>query len=94
MRQGRVEYRSWGLRGLAGVALLALSGAAMALGLGEIRVKSQPGQPLVAEIPIISSEPGELEQLQVRLASPVTFERVGLARPEGLDQQPQLRRGH
>ncbi|MEO8365336.1 MAG: FimV/HubP family polar landmark protein [Pseudoxanthomonas sp.] len=66
------------------MALLAVSGAAMALGLGEIRVKSQPGQPLLAEIPIISSEPGELEQLQVRLASPVTFERVGLARPEGL----------
>ena len=79
-----MECRSWGLRGLAGVALLLLSSAAMALGLGEIRVKSQPGQPLVAEIPIISSEPGELEQLQVRLASPVTFERVGLARPEGL----------
>jgi pilus assembly protein FimV len=84
MRHGLVKYRSWALRGLAGVALLLLSGAAMALGLGEIRVKSQPGQPLVAEIPIISSEPGELEQLQVRLASPVTFERVGLARPEGL----------
>jgi len=56
----------------------------MALGLGEIRVKSQPGQPLVAEIPVISTEPGELEQLQARLASPITFERVGLARPEGL----------
>jgi pilus assembly protein FimV len=79
-----MKYRSMGLRGLAGVALLLFSGAAMALGLGEIRVKSQPGQPLVAEIPIISNEPGELEQLQVRLASPVTFERVGLARPEGL----------
>jgi pilus assembly protein FimV len=84
MRHGRMKYRSWGLRGLACAALLVFSGAAMALGLGEIRVKSQPGQPLVAEIPIISSEPGELEQLQVRLASPVTFERVGLARPEGL----------
>ena len=84
MRQGRAKYRSWSLRALTGMALLLLSGAAMALGLGEIRVKSLPGQPLLAEIPIISSEPGELEQLQVRLASPVTFERVGLARPEGL----------
>ncbi|MEO6518201.1 MAG: FimV/HubP family polar landmark protein [Pseudoxanthomonas sp.] len=64
--------------------MLLLSGAAMALGLGEIRVKSQPGQPLLAEIPVISNESGELEQLQARLASPVTFERVGLARPEGL----------
>lgn len=69
---------------LLGIALTLLSGAVMALGLGEIRVKSQPGQPLVAEIPVISNEPGELEQLQARLASPITFERVGLARPEGL----------
>ena len=72
------------LRGLAGLALLLASGAALALGLGEIRVKSQPGQPLLAEIPIISNEPGELEQLQARLASPATFDRVGLPRPQGL----------
>jgi pilus assembly protein FimV len=71
-------------RGLLGLALLAASGAAMALGLGEIRVKSQPGQPLVAEIPVVSSEPGELEQLRARLASPEIFERVGLQRPTGL----------
>jgi pilus assembly protein FimV len=76
--------RKRGWRALAALSLLLFSGAAVALGLGEIRVKSQPGQPLVAEIPIISNEPGELEQLQARLASPLTFERVGLARPEGL----------
>ena len=69
---------------MIGLGLALLSNAALALGLGEIRVKSQPGQPLLAEIPIISSEPGELEQLRARLASPVTFERVGLPRPEGL----------
>lgn len=73
-----------GLRGLVMLGLWLASTAAMALGLGEIRVRSQPGQPLVAEIPIISNEPGELEQLQARLASPGTFERVGLERPQGL----------
>ncbi|RZA29900.1 MAG: hypothetical protein EOP92_36020, partial [Lysobacteraceae bacterium] len=87
-RRAEIATPRWpGLRGLsklAGLALLLASGAAMALGLGEIRVMSQPGQPLLAEIPVISNEPGELEQLQARLASPVTFERVGLARPEGL----------
>lgn len=67
--------------------LLLLSNAALALGLGEIRVKSQPGQPLLAEIPVISSEPGELEQLRAQLASPVIFERVGLQRPTGLVSQ-------
>ncbi len=84
MAQGFPGWFGHGWRALAGLSLLLFSGAALALGLGEIRVKSQPGQPLVAEIPIISNEPGELEQLQARLASPVTFERVGLARPEGL----------
>jgi pilus assembly protein FimV len=69
---------------MIGLGLALLSNAALALGLGEIRVKSQPGQPLLAEIPIISSEPGELEQLRARLASPTTFERVGLPRPQGL----------
>ncbi len=69
---------------MIGLGLALLSNAALALGLGEIKVKSQPGQPLLAEIPIISSEPGELEQLRARLASPVTFERVGLPRPQGL----------
>ncbi|WCE06468.1 ferrous iron transporter B [Pseudoxanthomonas sp. JBR18] len=59
----------------------------MALGLGEIRVKSKPGEPLVAEIPVISSAPGELDQLRARLASPVIFERVGLQRPSGLVSQ-------
>lgn len=81
LKHGFVKFAP---RWLLGIALVLSSGAAMALGLGEIRVKSQPGQPLVAEIPVISNEPGELEQLQARLASPVTFERVGLARPEGL----------
>lgn len=77
----RAGYR-W--RGLAALALLLISSSALALGLGEIRVKSAPGQPLLAEIPIISTEPGELEQLRAQLASPTTFERVGLPRPTGL----------
>ena len=74
-------------RWLLGMALLLASGAALALGLGEIRVKSKPGQPLVAEIPVISSDPAEMEQLQARLASPETFDRVGLPRPQGLVEE-------
>ncbi|KPL48684.1 ferrous iron transporter B [Xanthomonas axonopodis] len=64
--------------------LMACSGAAMALGLGDIRVLSKPGQPLVAEIPVISNEPGELDNARVALASATTFARVGLERPQGL----------
>lgn len=65
--------------------LLALAcGQALALGLGQIQVKSKPNQPLLAEIPIISNDPAELEQLQARLASPETFARIGLDPPQGL----------
>ncbi|WP_172453215.1 FimV/HubP family polar landmark protein [Xanthomonas arboricola] len=72
------------IQGLGALLLMACSGAAMALGLGDIRVLSRPGQPLVAEIPVISNEPGELDNARVALASATTFARVGLERPQGL----------
>ncbi|WP_434031461.1 type IV pilus assembly protein FimV [[Pseudomonas] boreopolis] len=81
-RSGRGALRP--LQGLGALVLALCSGAAAALGLGDIRVLSGPGQPLVAEIPVISNEPGELESARVALASPETFERVGLERPTGL----------
>ena len=70
-------------------ALLALAFAfaaapAWALGLGQIKVLSQRDQPLLAEIPVISADPSELEALQARLASPDTFARIGLAPPQGI----------
>lgn len=68
---------------LLAVALVLLAGPAFALGLGQITVKSQRGQPLLAEIAIVSSDPSELENLQARLASPETFARVGLEPPRG-----------
>lgn len=65
--------------------LLALAcGQVLALGLGQIQVKSKANQPLLAEIPIVSNDPAELQQLQARLASPETFARIGLQPPEGL----------
>jgi pilus assembly protein FimV len=66
------------------VAALVSPLSAWALGLGQIRVLSQRDQPLLAEIPIISNDPAELEQLQARLASPDTFARIGLAPPQGI----------
>ena len=50
----------------AAALLLCASLPAFALGLGQIVVKSKPGQPLVAEIPIISSDPDELQGLQAQ----------------------------
>jgi len=73
---------------IAGTALalvLALASfSAAALGLGQIEVKSRLGQPLLAEIPIVSNDPTELEQLQAGLASPETFARIGLQLPQGV----------
>nr|WP_255703293.1 FimV/HubP family polar landmark protein [Lysobacter sp. GX 14042] len=64
--------------------LLLASQAAAALGLGQIRLKSGLGEPLLAEIPVVSSVPGELERLRVGLASPETFARIGLDPPRGV----------
>lgn len=66
------------------LAASLVPGPAFALGLGQIEVKSQRGQPLLAEIPIVSSDPSELENLQARLASPDTFARIGLEPPQGI----------
>ncbi len=66
------------------ILLAVAAGPAAALGLGQIQVKSQPGQPLLAEIPIISTDPSELQGLQVQLASPETFSSIGLEPPQGI----------
>lgn len=63
--------------------LLLVASNAWALGLGQIKVKSRLHQPLVAEIPIISTTPGELAALNARMASPETFRRIGLSPPTG-----------
>ncbi|WP_343160828.1 FimV/HubP family polar landmark protein [Xanthomonas sp. LMG 8992] len=94
-RSGDAVSAARGLRHLcraaAALLLLACSQAALALGLGDIRVLSKPGEPFLAEIPVISNEPGELERARVALASPATFARVGLERPQGLVSDLQFR---
>ncbi|MBP6597329.1 MAG: hypothetical protein KA196_07420, partial [Arenimonas sp.] len=72
------------------LALALGASSAHALGLGQIEVKSGLNQPLVAEIPILSAGPGELDELEVRLASPEAFARVGLERPVGLTANLQM----
>lgn len=62
--------------------LVLLSAPAWALGLGQLQVKSRLNEPLLAEIPVISADPMELQDLQVRLAAPDTFLRVGLPLPD------------
>lgn len=78
----RVNIRYLKLSLAMGLALG--SSQVMALGLGQLQVKSGLNQPLVAEIPIFAAMPGELDNLDIRLASPEAFERVGLPRPNYL----------
>ena len=73
--------------------MVLAAGNAWALGLGQIQVKSKRNQPLLAEIPIVSTTPGELQALQARLASPETFRRVGLAPPSGVASDLQFSLG-
>ena len=66
---------------LAGLIPLSVG----ALGLGEISLKSALNQELVAEIPVTTDASDDLSQLDVRLASPETFQRFGLDRPQFLN---------
>ena len=79
--------------------LLMSAQPALALDIDRIEVRSQLGQPLLAEIPVVSATTAELDQLQAQLASPVTFARIGLERPQGVVSDLQFKivrnaRGH
>lgn len=66
------------------VTLLMLAtcpAASWALGLGEIDLQSALNQPLQADIAIIGASADELGGLEVNLASPDAFRRLGLDRP-------------
>jgi pilus assembly protein FimV len=57
-----------------GGALLALSAAsAGAAGLGKLSVNSALGQPLLADIELVSLQPGEFESIAARIASPESY---------------------
>ncbi|MEX0900588.1 MAG: FimV/HubP family polar landmark protein [Gammaproteobacteria bacterium] len=62
------------------LALLLSPAVGHALGLGEVRVLSSLNEPLAAEIALTDLRSGELDALQVRLASVEQFSRVGLDR--------------
>src|SRR4029453_10171217 len=58
--------------GVALALLLGVSGA-NAAGLGKLTVNSALGQVLNAEIDLVSVQPGELDSLTARVASPEAF---------------------
>ncbi len=62
----------------------AYPAASSALGLGDIESNSHLNQPLRAKIDLLSAAPADASQIQVRLAPPDVFNRVGVARPDFL----------
>lgn len=64
--------------------LLALPGSALALGLGDIHLRSSLNAPLLAEIDLVGASPEELNGLKATLASRDTFARYGLEYPNYL----------
>ncbi len=62
----------------------AYPAASSALGLGDIESNSHLNQPLRATIDLLSAAPADASQIQVRLAPPDVFNRVGVARPDFL----------
>ncbi len=65
--------------------LLALPQAALALGLGNIHVKSHLDQPLDARIDLLDATPAAMQSLSVGLASRLTFAKYGLNWPPYLN---------
>ncbi len=62
----------------------AYPAASSALGLGDIESSSHLNQPLNARIELLAAGAADANQIQVRLASPDVFNRVGVARPDFL----------
>lgn len=60
---------------------LLTAGDALALGVGDIKVNSALNQKLDAEIELLSTVEGELDDVTVSLASKEAFERINLNRP-------------
>src|SRR5271170_238191 len=59
---------------------LALPGASLALGLGDLRVESALNQPLTAQIDLLGAAPDELTGLKAAIADQEIFQRHGLDR--------------
>lgn len=66
------------------IASMAMSTLSHAVGLGEINVYSAMGQPLIAEIELVSAGDGDKTSMQARLASLDEYKQAGLEYPFGM----------
>lgn len=67
-----------------GLALSLAMSQAGAVDVDRIEIHSRLGEPLLAEIPLTGASAADLAQVEAQLASPTTFARIGLPRPQGL----------
>lgn len=74
------------IRRMVVATLLAMPMSVLALGLGEINLRSGLNQPFEAEIPLLSVASDEIDTLNVGLAAPEVFEQAGVERPFHLTQ--------
>lgn len=68
----------WSTLAITAAGLLLAQPAAYAAGFGQLRVQSNLGQPLQAEIDITGVTPEEADSLAVKLAAPSAYSRAGL----------------
>lgn len=68
----------WSTLAVTAAGLLLAQPAAYAAGFGQLRVQSNLGQPLQAEIDITGVTPEEADSLAVKLATPSAYSRAGL----------------
>lgn len=57
------------------------TGNVVALGLGDIELKSALNQPLNAEVLLLSATEAEMQELKINMGSPRAFEQAGIERP-------------
>jgi pilus assembly protein FimV len=69
-----LPYKSWVLAAM----MLLLPPSAFSAGLGKLTILSALGQPLAAEIDLVSVQKDELSSLAIRLASPDTFTKANI----------------
>ncbi len=71
----KTPYKTWLLAGL----ILLMPWVADAAGLGKLTIRSALGQPLLAEVDLVSVQTGELATLVARLAPPEAFTQANIA---------------
>lgn len=69
-----LPYKSWVLAAM----VLLLPPSAFSAGLGKLTILSALGQPLAAEIDLVSVQKDELSSLAIRMASPDTFTKANI----------------